>query len=228
MGKDPDTVWRELGGHTFPASGMLARAEWHLSSPGKILDTETTNALRDPAQPNLLAWLNTLRNMTKRDKDARASAIEVVELSVVFMTQTTSVERFLGLVKLTELKCRAHKLNVVRLGDAIKIAVQDLAGRRLAGQVLDPVKLLVAKDSGGIWRASPYCIRAQNIYRELFGERALHCRSCEVKATTKDPPGIPPLGKVKQPKVSSRAFAQRLVAHSDAVGACAPLQAPHC
>ena len=143
------------------------------------------------------------------------------------MTQTTSVERFLGLVKLTELKCRAHKLNVVRLGDAIKIAVQDLAGRRLAGQVLDPVKLLVAKDSGGIWRASPYCIRAQNIYREFFGERALHCRSCEVKATTKDPPGIPPLGKVKQPKVSSRAFAQRLAAHSDAVGACARLQAPH-
>ena len=217
LGLEPDAVWTQIGGTTFPASGMLARAQFFASSTGRLHVVDKKSVLRDPHRLNLLAWLSTLREMNRRETTARASAVELVELLLVFMTQSSSVERFLGIVGLAELKHRAHKLNVVHLGDAVKLLVQDLAGRRAPGQTLDPVALLVHTDPRGIRRASQYCVRAQNIYREFFGERFLQCRALAVDKRKHVVAGLPPLGRVAPAKTDARAMSQRLAAHSASV-----------
>lgn len=220
LGLDPDAVWTQIGGDTFPASGMLARAQFFASPAGSLCQASMNVdkkkiVLRDPHRPNLLAWLSTLREMSGRQTTARASAAELVAFLLVFMTQSSSVERFLGIVALTELKHRAHKLNVVHLGDAVKLVVSDMAGRRAPGQTLDPMKLLVHTHPDGSWRATQYCVRAQNIYREFFGERALQSRSLAIDTKKKHVVAmVPPLGRVIRAKTDVRAMSQRLAAHT--------------
>jgi hypothetical protein len=224
-GMNPAAVWAGIGGATYPVSGLLARAEWHASSQGKLLQSleEPSVAFRDPVAPNCLAWLRTLRELRRRDVKERTEAVALVEVYIVFLLRTTNVERWLGAVAMIELKHRAHKLQIFRLGDALKLTVQDLRGRRAPGDRLDANALLVDMSSVAVvWRATGYCVRAQNCYREFYGERTLACRSLASMSLEKQRASAlqvskPSLGNVKARATDSRSYDARLHAHSAGV-----------
>ncbi len=92
--------------------------------------------LRDPTEPNVVAWLRVLRELTVRQRAARQEICSLIETYLVFLGRSTTVERWLGRIALTELKRRAHKIKVFRLGDALKLAIQNQVGRRLAQVVI--------------------------------------------------------------------------------------------
>lgn len=163
-GMNPDTVWEEVGGATYPTAGLLSRALWHAGPHGHSQRPQSLSAadakFREPLSKNCAAWLHALRELKKPDLDKRRNAVALIETSLVFLVRTTNVERWLGEVALIELKRRAHHLKVFRLADALKLAVQDLRGRRPPGERLDPRALLVrASSATAVWQATPYLAR---------------------------------------------------------------------
>lgn len=222
-GMDPDAAWAEMGGHVYPVSGLLARAEWHASDNGQlqsaVREADAPKAtFRDPTSKNCLAWIRTLRELGNRGVAARQNAVILIETALVFLVRTTNVERWLGIVALIELKHRAHHLKIFRLVDAVKLAIQDLLGRRPPGAGLDAMALLViTSSSAAVWRGTPYCTRAQNVYRDFYGERAFACRSLtplSVEQQAAVQIGKPALGRVQASSVDSRSYQERLRAHS--------------
>ena len=87
LGLDADTVWREIGGQTYPVSGLLARAEFFTTPAGRRHVVSMTSHLRDPQAVNLVAWLATLRELSGRETEARKSAEEAIEMYLIFMAQ---------------------------------------------------------------------------------------------------------------------------------------------
>ena len=93
---------------------------------------------------------------------------------------TPIVERWLGEIKLMELKHRAHKLSGVSVEAAVRLIKQDMRGRRHAGECLNPTALLTKElpgtTSGGshvVFPASSFALASQRCYREFYGQKAL-------------------------------------------------------
>jgi hypothetical protein len=167
LGIDADTAWTDIGGQTYPVSGLLARAEFFATPAGCQLVSMSSH-VHDPQAVNLAAWLATLRDLSGRETAARQSAVCTMEKCLILATQTSSIEHFLCVIALIELTSRAHKLNVVQLGGAITFLFQDLSDRRAPGDLLEPTALLVATGSPpGIVKASKYLLRMQNVYRDI-------------------------------------------------------------
>ncbi|MCP4241422.1 MAG: hypothetical protein GY772_12755, partial [bacterium] len=231
-GLDADRAWTQLVGasDTGAAGGLLGRALWHRSPTGLALAAEarpptTGRAERHPRDPdgNAAAWLRTLRELRPASRQLRAEACELVEVSIVFLTKTCNVERWLMRIQLIEMKRRMNKLSLACLESSARLLLQDLRGRRV--EPLDAVRLLTQEGRYGggpptLWAASRYCLRAQNVYREWYGDRAapsreLLCQTFGDRLRRRREAAKPPLGTLRQR--SARSKAVRLKAHTESV-----------
>ena len=210
-GHDSKVLWRELAG-TDPthACSMMSIAFWHFSESPALPGMEKSAS----------AWMRCLLGMTKAQLASRNTAVAVVRDVLATAAGTCNVERYLGRVSLVEGKHRAHKLGAPLLTDCVKLQSQDLQGRLLSP--MDPTKLLVANASesrrrGVAWKASSYCLRAQNVYRELFGERRIPSRNLESCADSDHRSQKPHLGHLRTK--SADTMDARLRHHAESVDA---------
>jgi hypothetical protein len=199
---------------------MLGRGLWHASHGWRVRQAgPQARATQHSTLPrSASAWLATLLEMRDSALEQRKSAVFVVKLALAFLTGTCNVERWLGRVALVELKQRAHKLRAFALEDAVKIQVQGLEGR--LAEPLDPFKLLIADPEDSlaksvVWRATPYCIKAQSVYKEFWGERRLPSRSFEAVSLADARSEKPRLGTIRP--VSDRSEKARLRSHTTGV-----------
>ena len=227
-GSDPAKAWKQVAGSAGDgASGLLARAMWHDSDTARGTMTRVKKdggvRPRDPDQDNAVGWLRTLRELRPQNRASRAEAIDMIEFALVFLTRTTNVERWFSQIALIEAKQRAHKLTLSKLEDTTKLIVQDFGGRRTVP--INAVQLLTAhaRATEGVpvvWPASVYCLRAQNVYREFFGERRSGARSLDARSmgqqrAQRGRDSKPALGQVRACLPNTKEA--RLKAHSAAV-----------
>ena len=227
-GSDPAKAWKQVAGSAGDgASGLLARAMWHDSDTARGTMTRVKKdggvRPRDPDQDNAVGWLRTLRELRPQNRASRAEAIDLIEFALVFLTRTTNVERWFSQIALIEAKQRAHKLTLSKLEDTTKLIVQDFGGRRTVP--INAVQLLTAhaRATEGVpvvWPASVYCLRAQNVYREFFGERRSGARSLDARSmgqqrAQRGRDSKPALGQVRACLPNTKEA--RLKAHSAAV-----------
>ena len=251
------------------SSGLLAQARYHHSAQGRLAYFQSRSnkiqfpcrrvsglpapgspnhmpeskvhnmGLRDPDNPNVLAWVVTLRELGRKSVDPRlADLVYLIELYVSRLAGTGTVERWLGEVALLELKRRADHLKQVSLESALKLRVQDIRGR-VCGNPFDPRALLVegtprAAAGGGqvLFAASKMLVACQSVYREFYGSvrlaaRSLSCVSLEDQAQNAVKESRPKLCLSKVASTSS--IAEKKKAHARAVDkAVAARAAGHC
>lgn len=142
------------------------------------------NKKREPECPNLRAWSRTYRDLLgAKDVSSRSALLDILTDYLVAVPGTPIVERWLGDVKMLELKHRAHKLSGASVANCLKLLKQDMNGRRPAGHILEPKSLLV-KNSGHLTSqgvrvvlpASRFLLDSQRLFREFYGGKSLSCR----------------------------------------------------
>ena len=215
-----DDVWDAFAGRGVH-TGAFARAQWHASCTGVALHTGSKKAMREPEAVNLRAWLRTYSDLhAAKDHVSRGAFLKILSDCLVANPGTPIVERWLGEVKLLELKHRAHKLGAASVEHCLKVLKQDDRGRRLTGDVLDPKALLVKSASGQtskgvhvVLPASKFLISAQKVFRELYGSRTLICRDLTPLSTAQQSArrhiaDKPPLGRIRPRSTKSVAAAQ--------------------
>jgi len=210
-GHDSKVLWRELAGtDSTHAHSMMSIAFWHFSESSALPGMEKSAS----------AWMRCLLGMTMAQLASRSTAVAVVRDVLATAAGTCNVERYLGRVSLVEGKHRAHKLGAQLLTDCVKLQSQDLQGRLLSP--MDPTKLLVANASesrsrGVAWKASSYCLRAQNVYREFFGEKRIPSRNLESCADSDHRSQKPRIGHLRTK--SADTMDARLRHHTESVDA---------
>ena len=166
-----------------PHGGLYSRAMWHLQTKG-VYDEEKDMRYRPASMKrkafesaSTIAWLKTLSELTREQKRSRKLAMTVVTAGLVLLTGTASVERWLGELSLQEMKRRAHKVNMYSLQSAIKLNLQDQAGRRV-GMSFDPLSLLkLPFVPGPNQQPSVYGKEVREAYKVMYGEKKLPGRS---------------------------------------------------
>ena len=176
MGKDAE----EHG----PSMGLFARAQHFFKNPV----ASTKSALKDTDKVlqqfgrSTAAWVLMLQDLTPRQKKLRPLAMKVLQQALCMVAGTQTVERWLGEMKMAELKSRAHALNDSLLETCMKLNVQSFHGRRL-GKAFDPDELIQgianSRQRGVRYKGTNYLLRCQNLYREFYGEKVLKCRALE-------------------------------------------------
>ena len=179
--------------------GLFARAMHFLENPVKS-GSESKGDLQKRFGETTVAWARTLQSLDARQRSARPLAVRVIQKSLAILTGTQNVERFLGEVRLIELKHRARALGNEILESSLKLNTQTFQGRRLGGSFnTDELVLSVSASAqkNVQYRASKYAVQAQQAYREFFGDRQLASRALDRAATRSCAP--PPLGRVQKP-----------------------------
>ena len=180
-----------------PSLGLFARAQFYYKNPGtdpgKDKRGGQVSAVYQQFGKNAVAWLQVLRGLEPRDRIARPAACKVIQRSLTILTGTQTVERWLGEVQLAEIKSRSNLLGNSVLETSVKLNCQCFTGRR-SGRAFNPDELLrgpaASADRGVRHQASNYCLRAQNIYRDWFGEKKIPARLLEGGPEETRPPGL--------------------------------------
>jgi hypothetical protein len=130
------------------------------------------------------------------------------------MTSSCNVERWLHEIQLTELKNRAHHLNIYKLEDAVKLNVQHMAGRCTGMQANYLTTTPAESQARGVtWQASEFGLRAQRAYSNFFGERELPARDILTpEARVSDKPRLAGLRST-----SEKSLKQQMQRHCEAL-----------
>ena len=182
-----------------PAMGLFARAMHFYQNPVDAAkkDGESNKALLERYGETTVAWVRTLQSLTPRQRSARPLAVRVIVNSLSLLTGTQNVERFLGEVRLIELKHRARALGNAVLEASLKLNTQTCHGRRVKGHFDIQELVAGAAESAAKnvqYRASKFALQCQQAYREYFGDRKLASRALDQQAARSTAP--PPLGRV--------------------------------
>ena len=211
-------------------AGLLCRALWHASPAGVCVaasdkpkrPSSKRLVCHEPETISQRAWLRTWQEARKSGSKSTA-CLHLIEVFLSSMSNSGTVDRFLGLCKLTQLR-RGH-VDQGGLEAALKVLTQDLGGRRR--EPLNPKQLLTeavprqASAGGGQVRspASQYCLQSMRLYKLWYGERNCAGRSLEPCANV--------IGTLKasKPRLSSlrasnpKAEGQQLKQHAASVKA---------
>ena len=143
--------------------------------------SKTALPCREPETLTQRAWLKTWQEARTRGEKQKP-ALKLVEIFLSGLSNSGSVDRFLGLCKLTLLR-RGH---VDRGGveAAMKLLTQDQGGRRrTAFNPKASLTEMVPKQTagGGIVQtpASDFCLRAMRLYARWYGTRKCPGRSLQ-------------------------------------------------
>ena len=174
--------------HDGPRLGLYARAFWHLDNPSALAPTGRSRVGRQPFEnKNVGAWLQTLAELNKAQRERRGRAVSCIEKALCIQTGTQSVERFLGELAMTERKNRAQHLTDFNIESAIKLNLQSMRGARMPKK-FDPEELFASRQASlqrqpapVLFKASSYGLACQNAYRNFYGERVLQSRSLEAQ-----------------------------------------------
>ena len=173
-------------------------------------------------EPNTAAWVQTLAELTKSQRESRPLAVALVEKALVIQTGTQSVERYLGEVAKTEQKNRAEHLSHWNLARSIKLNLQNLQGPR-SPKVFQPQELFrgavesMQRSPAVQYRASEYGIQVQNHYRSFFGTKALASRALVGKPDRSSEK--PHLGNMRQASQGKQTVVGEKRKHDQAVAA---------
>ena len=190
-----------------PASGLFMRAQYFYenSAAAKSSTITGTKAMLQQYGPSTAAWILALQDLTPRQRAVRPLALRCVNLSLVMQTGTQTVERFLGEVRLAELKHRSGALGPDSLDASLKLNVQCFTGRRL-GKSFDPGELIqnMTRSAERLvrYRSSAYGLKVQNAYRDMFGEKKSSGRSLVQESGHRDAEK-PRLNKIPRGPTSS-------------------------
>ncbi|CAE7598672.1 unnamed protein product, partial [Symbiodinium natans] len=169
-------------------SGFFERAKWHISPPGIALserrpqDPHKKIVAHLPDTPSQRGWLFAWQEIRQKSGPDHKELCKLVEIYLSNMSNSGTVDRYLGQVKLQSLR-RGH---IARGGleSALRVTVQDLGGR--ARKKLDPAELLVEKvpktTAAGVVVAQPatqYALHCQKLYSMWYGDRCLPGRRIE-------------------------------------------------
>ena len=175
---------------------MFHRAAWHISSAAVALaasksssvasDTSASKKIccHPPDSRTQRGWLAAFNEMSSKSAvhAEHEDCFELVKVYLSSMSNSGTVDRFLGQVKLAKLR-RGH-VQAEGLQSALQLLVQDLGGRRR--EPLDPVALLVEPvprtSAAGLVVAQPatrYAQHCQALYGAWYGKRKLPGRSID-------------------------------------------------
>lgn len=240
---------KELVGSTSeagadPTSGLFMRAQYFYenAAASKTKHVAGAQSMLNQFGASSAAWILALQDLTPRQRAGRPLALHCINVSLAMQTGTQTVERFLGEVKLTELKHRSGALGPEALDASLKLNTQCFTGRRL-GKSFDPGELIQSITASGErdvrYRSSQYALKVQNAYREMFGEKKSSGRSLEQESGHRDAEK-PRLNKICRRPVSSdkaetfRSFKEKhsqvvskLVASADKTGSLGPVVEAH-
>ena len=203
-----------------PTMGLWARADFYYKNPVDAAKTEgeSNKALLERYGDTSVAWLRTLQSLDPRQRRARPLAVRVIINSLTLLTGTQNVERFLGQVRLIELKHRARALGNSVLEASLKLNTQNLYGRRVNGR-FDIEELILGPAQSAAknvqYRASRFAVQCQQAYREFFGDRKLASRTLDQPASRSAAP--PPLGRVQSVSGSGTTLSGEKAKHTQAV-----------
>ena len=145
-------------------------------------DPETKFATHLPDTPSQRGWLAAWQEIRKKSSAAHQELCQLVAVYLSTMSNSGTVDRYLGQVKLQSLR-RGH-ISRGGLEAALRFTVQDLCGR--ARTRLSPTELLLESvprtTSDGVLVAQPaskYSLHCQKLYTMWFGERCLPGRRIE-------------------------------------------------
>ncbi|CAE7209716.1 unnamed protein product [Symbiodinium sp. CCMP2456] len=180
---DPQKAWRSFVG------GFFEKAKWHVSPPGiaassarRPEDPHKKIVVHLPDTASQRGWLSAWQEIRQKSGADHQELCKLVEVYLSNMSNSGTVDRYLGQVKLQSLR-RGH---IARGGleCALRVTVQDLGGR--ARKKLDATELLVEKvpktTAGGACVAQPathYALHCQKLYSLWFGDRCLPGRRME-------------------------------------------------
>lgn len=205
--------------------GLFARAWWFLENPASAPSSAGKRrkvSERGPFESKSgVAWVQTLAELRKEARQSRQLAVQVIEKALCLQCGTATVERWLGEVAQTELKKRAQHLCNWNLERAIKLNLQSLRGRRV-GMAFQPDDLVdrpvssASRVGGGVlFKASRYGLRAQQVYKDFFGEKPAPSRKLEGSADRSSEK--PKLGNLQTHDSRKRTLQGELKSHAAAV-----------
>ncbi|CAE7692666.1 unnamed protein product [Symbiodinium sp. CCMP2592] len=157
-----------------PSSGIFARALWFFKNFATAGNVPGMQRMLDQYGASSAAWIRTLGDMTPQQRRDRPLAVQLIIKALTVQCGTQSVERYLGEVRLAELKHRARALGADTLESSVKLNVQDFTGRQ-PGKAFNPDSLFRSAaesiEKGVRYRASNFGLQCQNAYRRLYGEK---------------------------------------------------------
>jgi len=183
-----------------PSSGIFARALWFFKNFATAGNVPGMQRMLDQYGASSAAWIRTLADLTPQQRRDRPLAVQLIVKSLTVQCGTQTVERYLGEVRLAELKHRARALGAETLESSIKLNVQDFSGRQ-AGKAFNPDSLFRSAaesiEKGVRYRASNFGLQCQNAYRRLYGEKQDPGRSL-LPTSARGSEGKPKLTRVRK------------------------------
>ena len=176
--------------------GLFARAWWFLENPASAPSSAGKRrkvSERGPFESKSgVAWVQTLAELRKEARQSRQLAVQVIEKALC-------------------LQC----------GTATKLNLQSLRGRRV-GMAFQPDDLVegpvssASRVGGGVlFKASRYGLRAQQVYKDFFGEKPAPSRKLEGSADRSSEK--PKLGNLQTHDSRKRTLQGELKSHAAAV-----------
>ncbi|CAE7776247.1 unnamed protein product [Symbiodinium sp. CCMP2592] len=159
-----DELWKQLVGKVDgegPSMGLFARAMHYFDNPLAKNKSESVGALRQRFGNTTVAWMQTLQSLDPRQRSARPLAVRVIQKSLAILTGTQNVERFLGEVRLIELKHRARALGNEILADQRFRSIGRVPG--MVSRCIPLAALLLLNESVIYFLSGVFCSECQQV-----------------------------------------------------------------